>query len=1084
MQMLEPRLRPGHLDGRGPTETAFRQAVLLLVGLLTGVPLWTAPARAQTIHQNFVGTDGTVLAEVLSGNTLYIGGGFNRVGPSTGSGVPISTVTGVPRSGFPRIVGSVLCAAADGAGGWYVGGSFTAVGGILRLNLVHVLANNSVASWNPTVVGSVHALAVSGGTVYVGGSFSAACGSSSGVTACVSRNNLAALDASTGSVKAWNPDANLAVRALAVSGGTVYVGGSFTTMNGGVTRNRLAAVDANTGIVTSWDPNANGSVQALAVNGGTVYVGGFFTTMNGGVARNELAAVDATTGLVTAWDPDPNANSSVRALAVNGGTVYVGGGFSTINGGVARNRLAAVNAATGLVTPWDPNPNGIVSALAVSGGIVYAGGDFFAINGGVKRGRLAAVDAITGLVTPWDPNASIGGALPEGGVVPCLAASGTNVFAGGLAGIFFGGVPRRELAAVDVVTGLVTAWDPDANSSVNAMAMSGGTVYVGGSFTTMNGGVTRNRLAAVDATTGFVTAWDPDANSSVSALAVNSETVYVGGQFTTMNGGATRNRLAAVDATTGLVTAWDPDAGGFSVDGMAVSGGTVYVGGIFTTINGAVPRNNLAAVDANTGLVTAWDPNIPPDLFISVQALVVSGRTVYVGGDFSTINGGVTRNNLAAVDAATGLVTPWDPDANSSVSALAVGGGTVYVGGFFSTINGGVTRNKLAAVDAATGLVTPWDPDADRRVFSLVVSGTRVYAGGDFETLGNLAVSGLAAIDGTFQIASLLDVGNDQGRQARAHFVRSEHDAAGDATPVLQYEAYRRVDPLPSAAAPRSATADAVQAGRIARARAAGMLSSPDILSAGWDFVGAVPAHGESEYDMIVPTLEDLTPTNSLPDAYSAFYLRAATASPATFYDTVIDSGYSVDNLPPPVPGSFVAQFATHATHLEWNASTAPDLVGYRIYRGVSPGFVPGPATRIATTTDIEYTDPLPPGHYYKLAAADVNGNESGYALAGPGGTVDVANAAPLVFALDGVRPNPVFGPALTVHFTLPDGSPARLELLDVTGRRVASRNAGALGAGHHALDLVAAQGLQPGIYFIRLTRGSSVLTARAAVLE
>ncbi|GIW09479.1 MAG: hypothetical protein KatS3mg061_0536 [Dehalococcoidia bacterium] len=72
--------------------------------------------------------------------------------------------------------------------------------------------------------------------------------------------------------------------ALAVSGSTVYVGGLFTSV-GGQARNYLAALDAATGNVTSWNPNANGSVYALAVSGSTVYVGGDFTSV-GGQARN------------------------------------------------------------------------------------------------------------------------------------------------------------------------------------------------------------------------------------------------------------------------------------------------------------------------------------------------------------------------------------------------------------------------------------------------------------------------------------------------------------------------------------------------------------------------------------------------------------------------------------------------------------------------------------------------------------------------------------------------------------------------------------------------------------------------------
>ena len=46
------------------------------------------------------------------------------------------------------------------------------------------------------------------------------------------RNALAALDAMTGQPSAWNPDANSGVYTLAVSGGTVYAGGEFTSIGG------------------------------------------------------------------------------------------------------------------------------------------------------------------------------------------------------------------------------------------------------------------------------------------------------------------------------------------------------------------------------------------------------------------------------------------------------------------------------------------------------------------------------------------------------------------------------------------------------------------------------------------------------------------------------------------------------------------------------------------------------------------------------------------------------------------------------------------------------------------------------------
>jgi hypothetical protein len=207
------------------------------------------------------------------------------------------------------------------------------------------------------------------------------------------------------------------------------------------------------------------------------------------------------------------------------------------------------------------------------------------------------------------------------------------------------------------------------------------------------GGQTRNYIAALDAATGAATAWNPNAGFVVHALAVSGTTVYAGGWFTTI-GGQSRNYIAALDAVTGNATAWNPDPGGDRPYGfaLAVSGSTVYAGGGFTSIGGQ-SRNMIAALDAATGAATAWNPNASG----SVSALAISGSTIYAGGGFTSI-GGRTRNHIAALDAATGNATAWNPNASGGVSALAVSGSTVYVGGDFTSI-GGEPRQGFAQFD-------------------------------------------------------------------------------------------------------------------------------------------------------------------------------------------------------------------------------------------------------------------------------------------------------------------------------------------------------------------------------------------------
>jgi hypothetical protein len=89
-----------------------------------------------------------------------------------------------------------------------------------------------------------------------------------------------------------------------------------------------------------------------------------------------------------------------------------------------------------------------------------------------------------------------------------------------------------------------------------------------------------------------------------------------------------------------------------------------------------------------------------------------------------------------------------------------------------------------------------------------------------------------------------------------------------------------------------------------------------------------------------------------------------------------------------------------------------------------------------------------------------------------------------LAFALEGAWPNPSRGSGARVTFVLPTAAPARLELWDVSGRRLAEREVGSLGAGRHQVDLVAGRSLAPGLYLVELAQGANVRGARIVVLK
>jgi hypothetical protein len=121
-------------------------------------------------------TDGLVLGCAQSGDTVYVSGYFNSIGPASGAGVPLDRRTGEPVSRYPKIAGSVAVVISDQMGGWFIGGNFSGVGGEPHRNLAHVLANGRVAIWAPDPDAPVATLALNGKTLYVGGSFTTIAG--------------------------------------------------------------------------------------------------------------------------------------------------------------------------------------------------------------------------------------------------------------------------------------------------------------------------------------------------------------------------------------------------------------------------------------------------------------------------------------------------------------------------------------------------------------------------------------------------------------------------------------------------------------------------------------------------------------------------------------------------------------------------------------------------------------------------------------------------------------------------------------------------------------------------------------------
>jgi len=602
-------------------------------------------------------------------------------------------------------------------------------------------------------------LARSENTLYVGGAFNSVGPQTGGGVPVGLRDGLA--------VERYPRVAGEVKTVVSDGAGGWYIGGSFVGV-GGAARSNLAHI-LRGGIVAPWDPEPNGAVRTLVVHGSILYVGGDFGEI-GGRVQGGIAAFDLATGKLSSWAPGLGAwlvFRYVAAILIHGDVVYVGGAFSSI-GGAPRACLAAVDLDTGDPLPWNPVSEGAVECIEQHGSILYVGGRFGRI-GGQDRLRLASFDMATGQLTSQQiPVVRV----PEdcrcdrGPYVGVLVKHGNLLYVGG-SFTSIGGKPRSGLAAIDLRSGEVSDWDPRLSveywpsAYCHAVVAHGRTVYVAGYFSGM-GGRYQMCLGALDARTGEPTDWIPLPNGQVNALALedaagerdrdraaarreddrergSDETMYVGGSFSSLGPLARRTGLAAFDLGTGKVLPWNPEPNAV-VQSLVVTGNTVYVAGNFSTVGGQ-PRAHVAALDGTTGQASPWNPGANGP----VWNVALGKAVLYVAGWFSSA-GGQSRRNLAALDTATSVATSWNPNPNDEVNSVAVGENAIFAGGWFTRI-GGAWHSTLAALDPVSGAALPWRADCDAQVNAVAVGPGAVYAAGAFNYVNGVPHDALVALD-------------------------------------------------------------------------------------------------------------------------------------------------------------------------------------------------------------------------------------------------------------------------------------------------------------------------------------------------
>lgn len=794
--------------------------------------------------------------------------------------------------------------------------------------------------------------------------------------------------------------------------------------------------------------------------------------------------------VVAAWIAMPTAAAQA---AWPHDPVYGGLPVCTVPGD--QNTVAAADdGAGGIIMAWADQRSGTFDVYAQR--IDASGAPLWAADGiavctapSDQDGVRLVADGAGGAVIVWQD--------ARAGAVDIYAqridAGGTALWAAnGVAVSAAAGNQYAAEAASDGAGGAMVAWldDRSGNADVYALRISSSGTPIG----TPNGTAlcvdtqpqAQPRIAS-DGAGGAIVDWSDFRNTvdyDIYAQRINAS----GGTLWTPNGvpvstdvNSQQGSAIAPDGAGGAIITWTDFRGGDAdVYAQRISStGTLLWGAgavAVVAIPGDEQGNPKIAADGAGGAFIAWsDTRSAVDYDCYAQRLSAAGARLWgIDGIAIRTGTGAQRPVSMISDEAGGVIVVMTDNGAGDLDLYAQranGTGVSQWAAPSGRVSNALLDQTAPAVvrDGSGGFIAAW---TDHRSGEDDVYAQRVNRFGYLDAPEPV-------------IAGVTDVPNDQGGRVKLSWQASYFDT--DPAPLLDhYWIFRSVP---------SASAEAALAGGAAvfRSGVTPELGAPLYLSTVtesgtifWELLDTVPAiHFIEGYSYLAATTGDSTGASN---PRTLFMVMGLDAFNALHWDSAPDSGYSVDNLAPGVVSPFTGAYAEGATHLHWGESAEPDVGTYRIYRGASAGFVPGPGNLIAAQADTGYADPGPAGAWYKISAVDVHGNEGPFALLAPTQTTDASDApGHWALSLSSPYPNPSARRA-SVRFTLPQPGRVSLAVYDAAGRRVRALRDGVLEAGAYdaAFELVDGAGrrLGAGLYLVRLETPAGVRTTRLAVLR
>ena len=487
-------------------------------------------------------------------------------------------------------------------------------------------------------------------------------------------------------------------------------------------------------------------------------------------------------------------------------------------------------------------------------------------------------------------------------------------------------------------------------------------IYFGGN--TMNGvadvimtGVGSNDEYGREVTNAGDLNGDGFSDVAVSAPFIGKIYIYYGGSA--MNN--VDDLLITSVSAFSIASAGDVNGDGYSdfIAGQTLSNGNAFIyyggenmdNGSDITLTGEASGNAFGISVSSAGDVNAdgySDVIVGASGFSSNtgKAYIYSGGESMVNTPVITMTGESANNYFGASVSSAGDI---NGDGFSDVIVGSYGNNSntgkayIYFGGQILNNSPDVTMKGEAVSKFGTAVSSAGDINGDG--FSDLIAGASEYN----SNTGRSYIYTGSAISVKPNILSVKDVSGDQGGYVNLKFARSAFDIPFSQTGGINYQIERS--------------------------------APPNISGYHWTSVASVLGTHNTVY-----SAEVHTPLDSGSAGNNTFYFRitAVANSTGNLWRSNILSGYSLDNISPPVVSLFNAFSESVNVRLTWKRSNAADLFNYILFRSVSPFIDPYTETPLTSLSDSTYLDtsPLSGLYYYFIVAQDIHNNYSPVAVA------------------------------------------------------------------------------------------------------